>query len=427
MRILHVTHQYPPHDVGGVELYTQTLARFQADNGAQVAVFFPSPLEPQGTEETVELEFRQEYGVRVYGAKLGRRSRTRVFMDTFGQQRAMEALQEVLAREKPDLVHVQHLMGLPVAIVHQLRRHQRPLIITLWDYWFSCANAQLITNYDNAICDGPHYWVNCGRCALARAGLGNRPLLAPLSAPLLAVRGLLLRRVLAAANRLIAPLPFVRDTYARLGAPTERMIVVPPGIQVPRDVVRKGRARQNRRHPEEPLRVIYVGGIAWQKGLHVLIEAVNDLPPESIRLSIYGDLGQHAGYAVELQRLARHPGISFEGRLERSEFWRVLLEEVHVGVVPTLWYETASLVIQELFAARIPVLGSRIGVLPGRIRDGVDGLLFAPGDSAALRGALQRLLDEPDLLGHLSDNIERPRLMAEHVADIEAVYESVAP
>ena len=38
MRILHVTHQYPPNRRGGVEVYTQALARRQAAQGHTVGV-----------------------------------------------------------------------------------------------------------------------------------------------------------------------------------------------------------------------------------------------------------------------------------------------------------------------------------------------------------------------------------------------------
>ena len=43
MRILHVVHQYPPQHVGGVEVYTQAVARYQAAAGHDVAVFCPEP------------------------------------------------------------------------------------------------------------------------------------------------------------------------------------------------------------------------------------------------------------------------------------------------------------------------------------------------------------------------------------------------
>ena len=224
MRILHIVHQYLPHHVGGTELYTQTLARYQArGQGNQVAIFYPSPEAPSAETtpslaagrpqlDANSLSLREEDGLRVYAPRLGPRSRARVFMDTFYQPALRNALQHVLQREKPQLVHVQHLMGLPVALVQQIHRLQIPFVVTLHDYWFPCANGQLLTNYDQTLCAGPDYWVNCGRCALARAGLGDRPLLAPALAPLLGYRSLLLQRVLARAARVIAPTHFVRDT-----------------------------------------------------------------------------------------------------------------------------------------------------------------------------------------------------------------------
>ena len=38
MRILHVVHQYPPQHVGGVEVYTQAVARYQAAAGHDVSI-----------------------------------------------------------------------------------------------------------------------------------------------------------------------------------------------------------------------------------------------------------------------------------------------------------------------------------------------------------------------------------------------------
>jgi len=103
----------------------------------------------------------------------------------------------------------------------------------------------------------------------------------------------------------------------------------------------------------------------------------------------------------------------------------LLLEEADVAVLPTLWYEASPLTIQEMFAARVPLVASRIGALPEKIRDGVDGLLFTPGDAAALRDTLSRLLQEPQLLQTLRDNIQPTRLMEQHVRDVEQLYGEV--
>ena len=93
-------------------------------------------------------------------------------MATFGDATIERLFERALDDFRPDLVHVQHLMGFPVQLLHLLRQRRIPYVVTLHDYWWICANAQLLTNYGQQICDGPRLWLNCGRCALARAGYG---------------------------------------------------------------------------------------------------------------------------------------------------------------------------------------------------------------------------------------------------------------
>jgi glycosyltransferase involved in cell wall biosynthesis len=334
------------------------------------------------------------------------------------------ALEQVLAREKPDLVHVQHLMGLPASAVHQVQAAGIPVVITLHDYWFPCANAQLVTNFDNTVCSGPSWWLNCARCALARAGRDGAQWLAPMVAPLMAARSWRVRQVLDAAERVIAPTAFVRDIYAELGMPTDHVTIVPHGIEVPDDV-RERRSSGSRQRPEL-LHIVYVGSVAWQKGLHVLIEAVNQLPADAVRLTIFGDLDKFPDYVARLKQMARHPGIRFAGRIAHDELWPFLLSEADIAVLPTLWYEVSPLTIQEMFAAGIPIVASRIGAIPEKIRDGVDGLLFPPGDAAALRELLLRLRNHPELLARLRSQIPPTRFMETHIEEIEAIYRSLA-
>jgi glycosyltransferase involved in cell wall biosynthesis len=79
-------------------------------------------------------------------------------------------------------------------------------------------------------------------------------------------------------------------------------------------------------------------------------------------------------------------------------------------------------VIQEARAAGVPVVASGHGALAEKVHDGVDGLHFPPGDAAALRRTLQRLLDEPDLLPRLRQGIPAPMDVAEHVQRLEPIY-----
>lgn len=414
MKILHLLHQYLPEKIGGVELYTRTLARRQAAAGHQVAIFTPTVEAKNWPQPAVE------NGVHVYRLPLGPRTSTAVFQHTFHQPATLQAFQTLLEKTRPQIVHIQHLMGLPTTLINQLSTNNIPFIITLHDYWYLCANAQLITNYDNTICQGPDRFLNCAHCALARAGKPNLTLLKPAVAPIMALRNHRLKNALNQARQLIAPTQFVRDTYYQLGIDPQKIRVIPHGIQPPEN----GRPRQPNTPGPHPLRLAYIGGLAPQKGVHILIEAVNKLDPNTIQLTIYGDMTAFPDYVAQLQAQKHYSNIHFGGRLPHEELWNTLAQQDLV-VVPSLWYETASLIIQEAFAAGIPVIASNIGALRERVQDGIDGLLFPPGDTGALSAILDNLRQNPNELARLAQQIQPVFTIEQHQQAIEETYRLV--
>lgn len=410
MHILHLVHQYMPEHVGGVELYTRWLSHGLDRRGQQVTIFYRRSAGGAGQER------RTEGGVNVWVAWAGLTSPARRFRATFRDPPMVQAFERVLDTVKPDLIHVQHLMGLPVALIRSIQRRGLPFAITLWDFWWICANAQLLTNYSQQVCDGPRAYLNCARCALTRAG---RPRLWPALPPLagvLAWRNRLLRQVMEAADGLIAPTEFVRRWHAARGVPTGRLRVILPGLEsLP--LVPQSRAR-----PDGATRFAYVGGLSWQKGLHVLVQAFNQVRGAG-ELWIAGDESFDPAYVAHLRALAT-PGVRFLGRLTREAVWETLAQ-VDVVVVPSLWYETFSFIVSEAFIAGAPVVASRLGPLADRVRDGVDGLLVPPGDVTAWRTALQQLVDEPDLLAQLRANVRPPVTLEQHVSEMESYYGSL--
>ncbi len=82
-----------------------------------------------------------------------------------------------------------------------------------------------------------------------------------------------------------------------------------------------------------------------------------------------------------------------------------LLEDVDVVVVPSVWWETYSIVIRQVQPCGIPVVASRLGALPEGVREGENGLLFEAGSSGQLADLLQTLDSDRGLLGRLRDGI----------------------
>ncbi len=409
MRILHLVHQYAPEHIGGTELYTQWLSQGQSQRGHQVTIFYRRSAEGAG------IEHRMEEGTHVWAAWAGALSPTRRFRATFGDPAIVRSFERALEEATPDLIHIQHLMGLPARLVPVIQQRRIPFVITLWDFWWVCANAQLLTNYSQEICDGPRAYLNCARCALARANASPFWPALPGAAALLAQRNQLLRRIMEAADRLIAPTEFVRRWYAQHKTPREKIIVALPGLDVPT------LSSPDRQRPDGAVRFAYIGGHSWQKGVHVLLEAFKDVESGG-ELWIAGDETADPAYVTRLRSLATS-NVRFLGRLARAEVWKTL-SQVDVVVVPSMWYETFSFLVSEAFAAGVPVIASRLGPLADRVSHGVDGLLVPPGDVQALRNALLQLVEDPALLTRLHAGIQPVPTIEDHVRNVEAIYEA---
>ncbi len=407
MRILHLVHQYPPDEVGGTELYTQSLVHQLAGRGHEVAVFYRRRRAGRG------IISRREGQARVYIAWDGELSPTRRFLATFYSPFLTHAFQDVLDTFQPDLVHIQHLMGLPLTIWERLRARGIPYLVTLHDYWWICANAQLITNDGRVICNGPRAYFNCARCALARAGRMSLRLAIPGLAGLIAWRTARLRTILKEAQRIIAPSRFVRDWYARHGIPAEQITVIPHGID--EAFLRAG----NVRHPHEGIRIAYIGGLSWQKGVHILIEAFRQVQG-AVSLWIAGDEDADPAYVADLRRRA-DKRTRFLGKLNRNQVIETL-QAIDLLAVPSLWHETFSLIAHEALAVQVPVIASNVGALREAIVEGSTGFLLPPGDVEAWRKQIQRLIDAPQQLTKPRSKVYLPQSLSWHVRQIEDAY-----
>jgi len=414
VKILLVSHKYPPHALGGVEVYTRNLARaLQARH--RVAVFYrhDDGDGPAYAAYNEELDGVLTHRVSCHPSGVAA-SPPGEFFATFLNRQIENSFSRFVRQFQPDLIHVQHVMALSAKLLPIARQSGAPLLLTLHDYWFICANSQLIWP-DAQVCRGKAGGLNCVRCAAAARFSSLVRWLRPGLAPLFLYRDLVVRKAALQAGQFISPSRFLLDRYMEAGFPAERCLHLENGIETKR--IRAFGWRSS----EGPLRVTFLGSLAWQKGVHILAQAFNGLPAGQARLRIWGDPTVFPEYAKRLRRILPHPDAELMGRIANERVGEVLADS-DVIVVPSLWYENSPVVIQEARAAGVPVVASDHGALSEKVRHGVDGLLFPPGDAAALRRTLQRLLDEEELLPELRQNIPAPVDMGEHVERLEAIY-----
>jgi glycosyltransferase involved in cell wall biosynthesis len=255
-------------------------------------------------------------------------------------------------------------------------------------------------------------------CATARADLAPLRLARPLIALPFAYRNAYLRQVAGQIDLFLSPSEFLRGQYVRQGFPAERIRVLENGVD--RDRLEVEPAVPLAEPPARP-HFGFLGSLAWQKGVHVLVEAFNRLPPNAAALTIYGSDRAFPEYGAQLRALATHPNIRFAGALDYRSVGAAL-RQLDALVVPSVWYENSPLVIQEAYAAGVPVIASRLGALAEKVQEGVTGRLFAAGDSEDLARVLRDVIAQPERLAGLRPNLHPGPDMAEHARALAALY-----
>jgi glycosyltransferase involved in cell wall biosynthesis len=308
-------------------------------------------------------------------------------------------------------------MGLPVQLLDLVRARRLPYLVTLHDYWWVCANANLLTNYSHESCAGPQGYLNCTHCVVARA---RQPVLwgaTPAIIGGLAWRARRLRLALAAATQILTPSTFVRQWYGAHGLSSEHIRVLDLGVERPPAALDLPVRMQ-----DGVIRFLYLGSVAPLKGVHVIIEALRQLHGQ-VELWIAGDLSIEPDYTQRLRDLAT-PQVRFLGRLARRQVWETLAQ-VDALLAPSLCQESYGLAAREAQVAGLPVIAAASGALIDVVTHEVNGLLVAPGVVEAWRSTLQRCLDEPGLLPRLRAHIPPPPTVDEHVEQIEMAYQEI--
>ena len=155
----------------------------------------------------------------------------------------------------------------------------------------------------------------------------------------------------------------------------------------------------NRRAPESFLKILSVGILVPRKGFYLLFEALEELSDYPWELRIVGDETLDVRYVESLRKKARELGnrIQFLGRVSSKELSEIYLNS-DLFVLPS-YFEGYGIVVAEAVLHLLPVIASKVGGIPEIIQDGREGILIPPGDKAALKGALQVFLEQPERLG----------------------------
>ncbi len=245
-------------------------------------------------------------------------------------------------------------------------------------------------------------------------------------------------RALNAASLVIPPSDFLRRAHVAMGVEEARTRVVrlgqPHFDQIHRRAVRSpfyAERPWTARTTERPLRFAFLGVTRANKGLDVLVRAIEGLDPNVRRRCQV--LIRAGGWDWPFRRrLAAYPEVQFAGGYDLIQLLAAA-GEYDVGIVPHIWFENSPLVLLEHLHAGKFVITSRLGgppewiIEPGQSREYPlgNGLMVAGGDPADLASAMASLVrGEFELPSAREVHDATPHLVSypDHVREIEGAY-----
>jgi glycosyltransferase involved in cell wall biosynthesis len=256
---------------------------------------------------------------------------------------------------------------------------------------------------------------------------------------------------LAEADAVFVGSSHIRSVLEEVVGHVDRVHEVPPGVDVDefaprsREAALRALLEESRRDPANPGNaddrlpdegnaerlaafferdqptVVYFGKLLYNKGVHVLLEALRGVDARALVVG-FGD------YRGDLEAAAP-PGTLFTGALEHRHL-AALLPLADVVVVPSIFPEAFGMVAAEAAAAGVPPIVARHSGL-AEIAEGLEAeypgefrslASFRTGDADDLRDKLRTLLaldpEERATLGEAARRAATSRWSWSHVADL---------
>lgn len=172
------------------------------------------------------------------------------------------------------------------------------------------------------------------------------------------------REALITADHVICNSQYLKRELAsrfHLCAKDWKPSVIYPGVDL-----QKFRPVQKRQHPHMPLRLLFVGRVIAQKGVHVLVDSIRHLERKHIpvTLTLIGRTPPwEANYEKRIRQSLRNLPIFWKGFMTPEDLPQIY-QEADVFLCPSQKNEAFGLVNLEALSSGLPVVASYVGGIP---------------------------------------------------------------
>ncbi len=431
MKIVLCTQQYQPPLVGGVDVYTERLRQALVRQGQDVAVFAFDATSEEAGFNIVEDVYDSTPVWRIQYGNRPKETFDRVFDPELG-----DVTKQLLEAQQPDVMIVMNFYRITFSVVAAAKALGIVVGHVATDFLPVCRRATFI-RWHGRSCEVGESVKNCAQCFVSNNPLGRvaaslldavpesklkewaekQDSFSPIN-PLNAVKPYL-RQIDTMAQRIdmlsewrqkvdfvLPPTRYTKARFLENGYHDSQLYLAPFGVEADNDLAKMGKISA------EQVRFLFVGRFQPYKGAHLLLEAFEKLSfPKGATLMVIGAVDNHYSRYYELleKRMATIESVDFVGRVPPSELANAFAN-ADVFILPSTWQENMPLILLDALQSKTAVIASDIGGVVDVVKDGQNGLLFPMGDADALSQAMQRLIDDRELLDRLQAGIDLPNI-----------------
>ncbi len=470
MKILHIGWGFRPWRGGGLIEYTEDLMETQAKNGYEVYYFFAGRHYPLLSKPRL-LRWERK-GIHMYEIinspiiHGGDRGTLRPELDV-SEKWSEFFLKKAFNQIQPDIVHIQELAGLPSSLIDITKEKNIPLIMTLHDYFSLCPTLKLFDSTEN-ICMDKDIDKKCIICCqnapnknifikqsiaynLKKWHLygisknlyefikvfktrnkifhvsskeGMEEMDQDLVKKFQERRDINIKR-LNKIDLLIAQSHKVEKIYRRMLNREKGIITLHSTVKHINHIQPKVISSM-----DFPINFAVLNGCASvAKGSKLVLRAMKLLAERGLndffKLHIFGGLSPEVEYEI-----LRFNNVIYHGLYNVNEL-NMILDEIEVGIIPSVWEEVYGYVGIEFLAKGIPIIGNKKGGIVDYTIDGFTGWINQNSDAEGLANIMTNIINNPSQISYLNKKIVNNRrsilkTMDQHFYEIDEIYRKLA-
>jgi glycogen synthase len=380
MQLLFLSNLYPPYALGGYEQWCQEVAIALAERGHTVDVLTArvGAAAPHSQEDGVTVH--RQLHLEVTGG-LSQTAFRLLFNRTRLEAANLRTVRSLITATQPDAALIWGMWNVPhtvPALVEELMPGR--VVYYLCDYWLTLPNAYIQRWHEPA----RSHW---RALQWTKQRLGDYFLTRLTAEPAIPLR---LEQPICVSRA-------VRKLLVANGAPVAHGQIVYGGTQVKQFLANSIHQDEQ---PDPVLRLLYVGRLVADKGVHDVLTALqhlkNDHNGSTVTLDVYGegDPDYTTSLLTYVQEHKLERQVTFHGSVPRANIPAILAQH-DVLLFPSVWPEPFARTVLEAMAAGLAVIGTTTGGTGEILQHGQTGLTYPAGNAQALAEQIAQLAHDP--------------------------------